>query len=187
MIKKYLNSAYSARLCGEYGFAHGASKLKIALYHNKDFWAGIMLIATGAASIFIARDYPFGSTMRMGPGYFPTMLGGILVLFGLYVLIMRTAQRRKDYGSLLASGVDRAIPLTGRIWVFNDTCRLHTGAGGAHLWVSVRGAGVQVRRDPAAYRYPDRALGRHIHLGPRVAVPIDQRILTPSPWNFSTI
>jgi putative tricarboxylic transport membrane protein len=62
--------------------------LKTALRNNKDFWAGIMLIATGAVSIFIARGYPFGSTMRMGPGYFPTMLGAILVLFGLYVMIM---------------------------------------------------------------------------------------------------
>jgi hypothetical protein len=62
--------------------------MKIALRNNKDFWAGIMLITTGAVSIFIARDYPFGSMMRMGPGYFPTMLGGILVLFGLYVMII---------------------------------------------------------------------------------------------------
>jgi hypothetical protein len=62
--------------------------LKIALHNNKDFWAGIMLIAVGAASIFIARGYPFGSTMRMGPGYFPSMLGGILALFGIYVLII---------------------------------------------------------------------------------------------------
>jgi hypothetical protein len=60
--------------------------MKIALRNNKDFWAGIMLIATGAVSIFIARDYPFGSTIRMGPGYFPSMLGGILILFGLYVM-----------------------------------------------------------------------------------------------------
>jgi len=62
--------------------------VKIVLRSNKDFWAGIMLIATGAASIFIARDYPFGSTMRMGPGYFPSMLGGILALFGIYVMII---------------------------------------------------------------------------------------------------
>jgi hypothetical protein len=66
----------------------GASKLNIALYHNKDFWAGIMLIAAGAASILIARDYAFGSAVRMGPGYFPSVLGGILVLFGLYVMII---------------------------------------------------------------------------------------------------
>ena len=62
--------------------------MKIALSNNRDFWAGVMLMAFGAASIFIARGYPFGSTMRMGPGYFPSMLGGILVLFGIYVMIV---------------------------------------------------------------------------------------------------
>ena len=68
--------------------------MKIALRSNKDFWAGIMLIVTGAASIFVARDYPFGSTMRMGPGYFPSMLGAILALFGIYVTI--TGLRRGE-------------------------------------------------------------------------------------------
>jgi hypothetical protein len=65
-----------------------AFRMKIALRANKDFWAGIMLVALGASSIFIARDYSFGSTMRMGSGYFPTVLGAILVLFGIYVLII---------------------------------------------------------------------------------------------------
>ena len=62
--------------------------MKIELRNNKDFWAGVMLITTGAASILIARGYPFGSMMRMGPGYFPSMLGGILLLFGIYVMII---------------------------------------------------------------------------------------------------
>ena len=62
--------------------------MKIDLRNNKDFWAGIMLIVIGAASIFIARGYSFGSTMRMGPGYFPSVLGAILVMFGIYVLII---------------------------------------------------------------------------------------------------
>jgi hypothetical protein len=62
--------------------------MNIELRHNKDFWAGTMLIVIGAASIFIARGYPFGSTMRMGPGYFPSVLGAILVMFGIYVLII---------------------------------------------------------------------------------------------------
>jgi len=62
--------------------------MKVELRNNRDFWAGVMLIGLGAGAIFLARDYPFGSTMRMGPGYFPTILGGILVLFGIYVLIM---------------------------------------------------------------------------------------------------
>ncbi len=54
---------------------------------NKDFWAGLMLIAIGTATVLIARNYPFGTTLRMGPGYFPTVLGGVLVLFGLYLAI----------------------------------------------------------------------------------------------------
>jgi Tripartite tricarboxylate transporter TctB family len=77
--------------------------MRIAL-RNKDFWAGIMLIATGAASIFIARDYTFGSTIKMGPGYFPSMLGGILLLFGLYVMAigLRTGEKITVHCSLRA-------------------------------------------------------------------------------------
>lgn len=45
-----------------------------------------MFIAVGGGAILLARDYAFGSALRMGPGFFPTVLAGILVLFGLYVL-----------------------------------------------------------------------------------------------------
>jgi len=78
--------------------------MKIELRSNKDFWAGMMLIAIGAASIFIARDYPFGSTMRMGPGYFPSILGGILLLFGIYVLVsgLRSGEKIQGHCSLRA-------------------------------------------------------------------------------------
>jgi Tripartite tricarboxylate transporter TctB family len=61
--------------------------MKLRLSNNKDLWAGAMLIATGAATMIIARNYAFGTTLRMGPGYFPTVLGGILILFGLYLVV----------------------------------------------------------------------------------------------------
>ena len=54
------------------------------LPNSKDFWSGLMLIAIGAAAVFIARDYPFGTALRMGAGFFPVVLGVALVLFGLY-------------------------------------------------------------------------------------------------------
>jgi len=78
--------------------------MKIELRNNKDFLAGVMLIATGAASILIARGYPFGSTTRMGPGYFPSMLGAILALFGLYVMAngLRTGEKIALHCSLRA-------------------------------------------------------------------------------------
>ncbi len=49
--------------------------MKLAFRSNKDFWAGLMFAGTGAAAMFIARNYPFGTTLRMGPGYFPTRPG----------------------------------------------------------------------------------------------------------------
>jgi hypothetical protein len=60
--------------------------------NRQDFWAGLLLLGTGAASLLIAREYPFGTVLRMGPGFFPRVLGGILVLFGLHVMI-RGARR----------------------------------------------------------------------------------------------
>jgi len=53
---------------------------------NKDFLAGLIFLAFGLAAIHIAdNDYPMGTMMRMGPGNFPVMLGGILALFGVYL------------------------------------------------------------------------------------------------------
>ena len=72
--------------------------MKLDLRDNKDFWAGILLIASGAAAIFIARDYPFGSTLHMGPGYFPSVLGGILVLFGITITLMGLKRNDKIQG-----------------------------------------------------------------------------------------
>ena len=60
--------------------------MKFALANNKDVWGGLMLIAIGAAAVLIARDYPFGTALRMGPGYFPVILGVLLILFGLAIL-----------------------------------------------------------------------------------------------------
>jgi hypothetical protein len=69
--------------------------MKWELRHNKDFWAGMMLIGIGAAAMFIARAYPLGTARRMGPGYFPTVLGGILILFGIYVMVKGVRSNEK--------------------------------------------------------------------------------------------
>ena len=60
--------------------------MKIELRKNKDFWAGMMLIGIGAAAMLIAREYRFGSALRMGPGFFPVILGGILIVFGVCIM-----------------------------------------------------------------------------------------------------
>jgi hypothetical protein len=54
--------------------------------NNRDLIAGLLFIVLGGLAVVLARDYPFGTTIRMGPGYFPTVLGFILLLFGVTVL-----------------------------------------------------------------------------------------------------
>ncbi|MGZ9030343.1 MAG: tripartite tricarboxylate transporter TctB family protein [Burkholderiaceae bacterium] len=48
----------------------------------KDFWSGVMFIAFGLFFAGFARQYDLGTAARMGPAYFPTMLGLLLVLIG---------------------------------------------------------------------------------------------------------
>lgn len=54
--------------------------------NGKDFWAGLMYIGFGAAFFLIAQNYNMGTALRMGPAYFPTVLGGMLMVIGLAVL-----------------------------------------------------------------------------------------------------
>jgi hypothetical protein len=76
----------------------------VKLPDSKDFWSGLMLIAIGAVAVFIARDYPFGTALRMGAGFFPVVLGVVLVLFGIYFAVrgFRSSNRIEGNWSLRA-------------------------------------------------------------------------------------
>lgn len=60
--------------------------MKPHLHPNKDLLAGLTFLLIGIGAIVVARDYPFGTAMRMGSGYFPTVLGAILVGFGVFLM-----------------------------------------------------------------------------------------------------
>ncbi len=54
----------------------------------RDFWAGIMFLAFGLFSaVWAVANYQMGTAVRMGPAYFPAVLGGMLAVLGLFVLI----------------------------------------------------------------------------------------------------
>ena len=92
--------------------------MKLDLRNNKDFLAGLLLILLGGLAMAIARDYPMGSAMRMGPGYFPTVLGGILCLFGVTILIRGIrigAKVRGEWGWKPLALVTLSIVLFGAI------------------------------------------------------------------------
>ena len=41
--------------------------MKLALRNNKDFWAGLMFFGTGVGAMVVARQYPSGTALNMGP------------------------------------------------------------------------------------------------------------------------
>jgi hypothetical protein len=59
--------------------------MKTRFRNPRDVFAGLIFVAFGAAAIWFARDYPVGNATRMGPGYFPIVLGALLLVLGIVV------------------------------------------------------------------------------------------------------
>ena len=52
----------------------------------KDFWSGVMFCGFAATAILAARGYSLGSAGKMGPGYFPLLLAGVLGVLGAILI-----------------------------------------------------------------------------------------------------
>src|SRR5690349_8845066 len=53
---------------------------------EKDFWSGVMFLGFALVATVAARGYSMGSGGKMGPGYFPMLLG--VALAGLGALLV---------------------------------------------------------------------------------------------------
>ncbi|MBZ8132401.1 tripartite tricarboxylate transporter TctB family protein [Afifella sp. IM 167] len=49
---------------------------------TKDLVAGLVFILIGLVAVVEAQGHPMGSLLRMGPGYYPTLVGGLTILVG---------------------------------------------------------------------------------------------------------
>lgn len=77
---------------------------------------GALLAGLGAAGIYLSARLPMGSAVRMGPGYFPTLVSWILLGFGLLIFL------RSFVLSGSAIGYVKARPLVlvlGAVGVFS--------------------------------------------------------------------
>jgi hypothetical protein len=54
----------------------------VKIKSQKDFYSGLLYTVVGAAFAYGATSYNIGTGARMGPGYFPLLLGSLLAIIG---------------------------------------------------------------------------------------------------------
>lgn len=63
---------------------------------QKDFFAGLLFLVAGIAFAWGATNYTIGEGARMGPGYFPLMLGILLSLIGTFIVFEALVVETED-------------------------------------------------------------------------------------------
>jgi putative tricarboxylic transport membrane protein len=69
----------------------------VHIKHERDFWSGVMFIIFGALFAIVAQNYDLGTAQRMGPAFFPTILGGLLVVLGIVILLKGFGHSEDDH------------------------------------------------------------------------------------------
>jgi Tripartite tricarboxylate transporter TctB family len=86
----------------------------------KDFWTGLIYIFFGSSAILIARDYSMGTAVKMGPAYFPTILGGLLLAIGVISVIRSFVVPGPGLGAFAIKGL---VLITVSVVVFGSVVR----------------------------------------------------------------
>jgi hypothetical protein len=68
----------------------------VKIKSQKDFFAGLMFMTVGVAFAWGATNYNIGEGARMGPGYFPLMLGILLGVLGLAIIFESLVVETED-------------------------------------------------------------------------------------------
>jgi len=68
----------------------------VKIKSQKDFFSGLMFLGVGVAFAWGATNYTIGEGARMGPGYFPLLLGVLLALIGLFILFESMVVETED-------------------------------------------------------------------------------------------
>ena len=79
---------------------------------SKDFWTGLIYLFFGSSAVLIARDYAMGTAVKMGPAYFPTILGSLLILIGAISVIRSFVVGGTPIGAFAFKGLSFVIGST---------------------------------------------------------------------------
>lgn len=84
----------------------------------KDFWSGVMFGAIGLFFMVFAQQYDMGTAARMGPAFFPSMLGGLLLALGLLILFKALGHPDPEHGRLDAFHFKPLLLVLGAVLAF---------------------------------------------------------------------
>jgi Tripartite tricarboxylate transporter TctB family len=68
----------------------------VKIKSQRDFFSGVMFAVVGVAFAWGATTYNVGSGARMGPGYFPLMLGILMTVIGLGIMFTGLTVETED-------------------------------------------------------------------------------------------
>lgn len=55
---------------------------------RRKYSSGMLLLLMGLGAVYQSFEYTIGTAARMGPGYYPLVLGVLLVVFGIMILVL---------------------------------------------------------------------------------------------------
>ena len=87
---------------------------------RKDVLAGLLFIAVAALGLWLSRDYPIGTALRMGTGYVPRLLCWLLLGLGAIILVqgLREAQDARPLSSDDVSALRPVVFVTASLVIF---------------------------------------------------------------------
>jgi hypothetical protein len=68
----------------------------VKIKSQQDFFSGLMFMVLGLAFAWGATTYPIGEGARMGPGYFPLLLGFVLAGLGAFIVFKSLVVETED-------------------------------------------------------------------------------------------
>ena len=97
-----------------------ASAHVLALLARRDVLAGLLFVGVALLGLWLSRDYPIGTALRMGTGYVPRLLCWILLGLGTIILVqgLRAAQTERPLSSADMSAWRPVIFVTASLVIF---------------------------------------------------------------------
>jgi len=90
---------------------------------GQDILAGLIFVAFGVGFAGLATAYEVGTPVRMGPGYFPLVLGGLLAVLGGSIVVKAFLDRDREAETVGAIPWRAVVLILAAVLVFGFTVR----------------------------------------------------------------